>query len=103
MTYREWMTVTTARFGAGAADVELILRNQGRMIPDPDAEVDVTKAKTALCRELAGIITLAHISEGGYALSWNMQAVKFWYNTVCAELGLRPAFAPKIRNKSRVW
>jgi hypothetical protein len=103
MTYREWMTGTTARFGAGAADVELILTNQGRMIPDPDAEVDVTKAKTALCREFTGVITFANISEGGYSISWNMDAVKLWYNTACAELGIIPAGQPKLRNKSYVW
>jgi hypothetical protein len=103
MTYREWMTGTTARLGAGAADVELILTNQGRMIPYPDAEVDVTKAKTALCRELAGIIPLANISEGGYSISWNMEAVKLWYNMVCTELGIAPAGQPKLRNKSYVW
>jgi hypothetical protein len=103
MTYREWMTKTIARFGAEAADAGLILTNQGRLIPDPDTEVDVTKAKTALCLEVASIIPLANISEGGYSISWNMEAVKLWYGIACEELGLPSAGRPKVRNKSYVW
>ncbi|MDR1456382.1 MAG: hypothetical protein LBJ01_12075 [Tannerella sp.] len=103
MTYREWITGTIARFGAGAADAELILINQERLIPDQDATVDVTKAKTALCREFATVIPLANISEGGYSVSWNMQVVSLWYNQSCTELGITPVNRPRISNKSNVW
>ncbi|MDR2139770.1 MAG: hypothetical protein LBP50_09515 [Tannerella sp.] len=103
MTYREWITGTVARFNAGASEVDLILAGQQRLIPDPDAEVDVTKAKTALCRELSVLIPLAGISEGGYSISWNLEAVRFWYGVTCAELGLTPAGHPKVRDKSFVW
>jgi hypothetical protein len=106
MTYRQWITATINRFGAGAADIDLILSNQKELIQDANLEADIKIAKTALCREFANLIPLANISEGGYSVYWNWDAVKFWYNQTCDELGLTPVDfgdKPRIRNKSYVW
>jgi hypothetical protein len=107
MTYREWITATVQRFTAGQADVELILLNQRELIPDENADVNITTAKTALVREFSTLIPMANITEGGYSISWNWEALKFWYRQTCAELGLTPVDIdgnkPKIRNKSNVW
>jgi hypothetical protein len=84
------ITATANRFTIGTADVELILFNQRLLIPDENAEVDITTAKTALCREFANVIPLANISEGGYSITWNWDAIKFWYRQTCSELGLIP-------------
>lgn len=103
MTYKEYITKTVAKFQVGADDVDLILLNQSALIPDPEAEVNTKVAKTAICKEIATLIPLANISEGGYSISWNWDALKLWYNATCAELGLSNASKPKIRNKSNVW
>lgn len=105
MTYREYMTKTTTRFLLSADDVELLLANQAELIPDADAEVDTRTAKIALLREFASLIPLANISEGGYSVSWNTDAIKLWYNATCDELGITPTATgkPKIRNRSDVW
>lgn len=103
MTYKEWFNRTVKRFGATPEDVEMILANQAAIIPDPEAQVDAIIAKTALCREFGSLIPLANVSEGGYSVSWNWDAIKFWYNQTCGELGITPANAPKVRNKSRIW
>ncbi|MDR2652260.1 MAG: hypothetical protein LBC68_08100 [Prevotellaceae bacterium] len=103
MTYREWITATTSKFQMEQADVDLILVNQNSLIPNPDDDVDVTKAKTALCKEFAMLIPLTNVTEGGYSLYWNWNAIKFWYNQTCAELGIIPADKPRIKNKSYVW
>ncbi len=103
MTYNEWFNKTCAKFQLGADDVELILCNQGQLIPDKEAEVVVKTAKTALCREFASLIPLANITEGGYSISWNWDAIKLWYKATCEELGITSAGTPKIRNKSNVW
>ena len=103
MTYKEWITKTVAKFQLTADDVDLLLCNQSALIPDPDATVDVRTAKRVLCREFATLIPLANIGEGGYSISWNWDAIKFWYNAVCAELGITPVGQPRIRNKSNVW
>ena len=101
MTYKEWMTATGARFQLTEADVDLIILNRADLIPDPDAAV--TTAKTALCKEFASIIPLANVSEGGYSITWNWDALKLWYSQTCAELGLQDVTKPQIRNKSFVW
>ena len=103
MTYKEWFTRTTTRLGIEAADVELILTNQQATIPDANAEVDVTTAKKALCKEFGSLIPLANVSEGGYSVSWNWEAIKFWYKQTCGELGITPLTTPKVRNRSNRW
>ena len=103
MTYKEWCTRTTARFDIESADVELILANQQNTIPNPEGAVDVVTAKRALCAEFGTIIPLANVSEGGYSVSWNWEAIKFWYNQTCGELGITPVTTPKVRNRSNRW
>lgn len=103
MTYKEWIATTVKRFGITGADVELILMNQADMIPDADADADPITAKRALVKEFASIIPLANVSEGGYNVSWNLDALKMWYNLTCGELGITPANKPKVRNRSNVW
>ena len=83
--------------------MDLMLANQQDAIPDPDAEVDTTTAKCALCKEFGSIIPLANVSEGGYSVSWNWEAIKFWYNQTCSELGITPMTTPKVRNRSNRW
>ena len=103
MTYKDWFLKTGKRFGIEAGDVELILLNQIELIPDEDATVDPKTAKPALVKELANVIPLANVSEGGYTVSWNMEAIKLWYKLTCGELGITPNTTPKIRNRSNVW
>ncbi|MEE1386345.1 MAG: DUF6706 family protein [Prevotella sp.] len=103
MTYKEWFSCTVSRFGVEGGDVDLMLANQQDAIPDPDAEVDTTTAKRALCKEFGSIIPLANVSEGGYSVSWNWEAIKFWYNQTCSELGITPMTTPKVRNRSNRW
>lgn len=103
MTYKEWFSRTVSRFGVESGDVDLMLANQQDAIPDPDAEVDTTTAKRALCKEFGSIIPLANVSEGGYSVSWNWESIKFWYNQTCSELGITPMTTPKVRNRSNRW
>ena len=103
MTYKEWIERTVRRFRIEDADVGLILANQATAIPDPDAVADIATAKRALCAEFGSLIPLANVSEGGYSVTWNWEAIKFWYNQTCGELGITPVTTPKVRNRSRVW
>lgn len=103
MTYKQWMTATGARFQLSEADVDLILTNRADLIPNPNAVVDVKTAKTALCKEFASAIPLANVSEGGYSVTWNWDAIKLWYSQTCAEVGLPDITKPQVRNKSYLW
>lgn len=103
MTYKEWVTATVKRFGLTDGDVELILANQAALIQDAGADVDPKTAKRALVAEFASMIPLANVSESGYNVSWNWEALKMWYNITCGELGITPANKPKVRNRSNTW
>lgn len=103
MTYIEWIKATTARFNVSDVEAELIVTNQSALIPDPSAQVNVRTAKTALCKEFASIMPLANVTEGGYSVSWNMEAVKAYYRSLCAELGMKDVTKPQIRNASNRW
>ena len=103
MTYTEYITATVKKFGGTAEDAQLILANQQALIPTPTAQVDTRTAQTALCLEFASLIPLANISEGGYSVSWNMEALKIWYSATCAKLGIADVTKPKIRNRSHLW
>ena len=103
MTYKEWFTTQGKRFGLDEADVALILANQVVAIPDEEETVNPQVAKLALCKEFASMIPLANVSEGGYSVTWNWEAIKFWYNTTCDELGITPVTTPKVRDASNRW
>lgn len=103
MTYKEWISATTARFHLTESDVELILVNQKTLIPNPDSEVDVRIAKRALIAEFSSVIPLANLSEGGYSVSWNMDAIKLWHKSMCQELGVKPITTAKIQDRSNIW
>ena len=105
MTYTEWLTKTGARVNMNADDVELILTNQAALIPNPNVTVDVRTAKLALCNEFAAILPMANVSEGGYSITWNMDAVKIWYNAMCKELGIENVLErkPKVKGHSDIW
>ena len=48
---------------------------------------------------------LQNVSEGGYSISWNMEAVKLYYAALCNELGKENVLVarPKVRNRSNIW
>ena len=100
MTNQEYIEATTQRFNFSETDLALFWVNQDL---DKEAEADPTACKTALVREIANIIPLYNVSEGGFSISWNFEAIKLWYNTTCAELGITPtALNPTLKHVS-VW
>ena len=48
---------------------------------------------------------MQNVSEGGYSVSWNIDAIKLFYNALCNELGKENVLVnrPKIRNRSYMW
>lgn len=87
-------------------DIDILLLKGGL---NPDAEVDVRQADTAIYTRISVLLKsmMQNISEGGYSVSWNMEAVKLFYTSLCTELGvenvLETAAKPKIRNRSNYW
>lgn len=98
MTYNEWFKAMGARFNMTDSDISLVLCNQHARIPNPNDTVDVAVAKRALCDEFTTIIPLMNVSEGGFSISWNMEAIKLWHKETCKQLGIQDAFKPKVKS-----
>jgi hypothetical protein len=90
-----------SRFDVSEDDVDLILLEVPEL--NPDASPDLPACKQAIYKGLSSILPLANISESGYSKSWNMEALKMWYDTLCTELNLPNMITPKIRNRSNLW
>lgn len=100
MTNREYIQTIGRRFGMSDEDVAVLILSQNI---EADADADVKACKIAMCHEFATLIPMQSVSEGGYSVSWNMDAVKLWYKVTCAEMGITDGTQPRVRNRSCVW
>ncbi len=87
-----------------ADDIEIIML---KAEIDADADADAGSCDNAVYNRMSVVLKgmTQNVSEGGYSVSWNMDAVKMFYNALCNELGKENVLfsRPKIRNKSNVW
>lgn len=100
-TNREYLNAALSRFDVSSDDVDLILLDSPTL--SPDGNVDVRGCKTAIYNSLSTILPMANISEAGFSKTWNMDALKIWYSSLCAELGFENRVKPKIRNRGNRW
>ena len=104
MSYKEWFERMCSRFGISAEDAEFFLASNPDMIPDPEAEADSKVAMRVLYDEFEMLMPLASsVSEGGYTVSWNWNAIKAWRTAVARKLGLNDPSKPLVRNRSDLW
>ncbi|CVK17254.1 hypothetical protein Ga0061079_1341 [Apibacter mensalis] len=89
MNYKEYITATLSPLGVEAATIELILLNQN-LVPDKEimGKEDVLLLKKALFKEFTVYLPKQKtLSEGGYSISWDMEAIRLWYSSLAKELG----------------
>ena len=98
-TNRDYLSKTLAKFGLTDDDVDIIVAEN----PELNGSLDIKACKVAMHKSFSAILPLANVSEGGYSQSWNMEAVKLWYKSLCSELGKPNALKPQIRNRSNYW
>lgn len=104
MTNKQYLTTTLNGLNVSADDIEIIMLKAGI---DADADADAGSCDNAVYNRMSVVLKgmTQNVSEGGYSVSWNMDAVKIFYNALCNELGKENVLfsRPKIRNKSNVW
>lgn len=85
-------------------DIDIILLKGGI---DADQPADVSACDLAVYNRFSAVLkaVMCNVSEGGYSISWNMEAVKMFYRALCNELGKDDVLVerPKIRNRSNMW
>ena len=104
MTNKQYLTTTLNGLNVSADDIEIIMLKAGI---DADADADARSCDNAVYNRMSVVLKgmTQNVSESGYSVSWNMDAVKIFYNALCNELGKENVLfsRPKIRNKSNVW
>lgn len=94
MTYKEYLLATLAPFGVEIATVDLIIINQ-KLSPDKEVktEEDVLLLKKTLFKEFSIYLPKQKtLSEGGYSISWDMEAIRLWYSSLAKELSEEDTF-----------
>ena len=99
---KEYLTKTLSRFNLTEDDIDLILAEHPEL---EEANFNVSMCKNAMYKSMSAILPVANISEGGFSISWNMDALKMWYNALCKELGKENILGgkPKVRNRGNSW
>jgi hypothetical protein len=104
MTNKEYLTKSLNGLSVSEDDIELILLKSSL---SGEASVDVPACDKAVYNRMSIVLkgVTQNVSEGGYSISWNMDAVKLFYNSLCHELGLDNVLtgSPKVRNRSNCW
>lgn len=99
-TNAEYLLATLRRFDMTQDDIDIILAENPDLLT---SNLDVVGCKTAIYNSLSAVLPMANVSEGGYSKSWNIEALRLWYTSLCNELGKTNALAPKVRNRSHYW
>jgi len=104
MTNKQYLTTTLNGLNVSDSDIDIILLKAGL---SADTEVQINQCDNAVYNRMSVVLkgTTQNVTEGGYSVSWNMDAVKLFYNALCNELGKENVLfsRPKIRNKSNIW
>ena len=97
MTNKEYLTRSLGNLGLTDNDVELILVKGGI----------VSACDRAVYNRMSVVLqaTMMNVTEGGYSVSWNMEAVKLFYRALCNELGAPDVLStrPRVRDRSNLW
>jgi len=99
-TNKDYLVAALSKFNVSEADIDLMLIDSDL---DPDEAPDPRACKLAIYNSMSAILPLANVSESGYSVSWNMDGLKLWYQSLCSELGKPNVIKPKIRNRSNLW
>lgn len=104
MTNKQYLTKALNGLNISEDDIDIILLKSSL---DGEANVDVSACDKAIYNRISIVLKtmMQNVQEGGYSISWNIDAVKLYYNALCNELGLENILVgrPKIRNRSNVW
>lgn len=104
MTNKEYITKSLNGLNISDDDIDIIML-KGSV--DADAPADVNACDMAVYHRMSAVIKAMtqNVSEGGYSISWNMEAVKLFYAALCNELGVENVLInrPKVRDRSNVW
>lgn len=99
-TNSDYILASLSRFNISNTDVDIILLEAGL---DGSASVDIVACKDAIYNGFSKVLPIANVSEGSYSITWNMEAIKIYYEQLCKELGKENVLQATVRDKSNLW
>jgi hypothetical protein len=107
MTNKEYLEKSLAGLNISDDDIDIIFLKSGI---SGDDQVDVEACDKAVHKRFSVVLQNAarNLSAGGASISWNMEALKLYYASLCNEWGLEnvllnPSSKAKIRDGSNRW
>jgi hypothetical protein len=104
MTNKQYISKSLNGLNVSEDDIDIII---AKAKIDADSTADVEACDKAVHKRFSVVLKgmTQNISEGGYSISWNMDAVKMYYNALCNEYGLENVLnaRPIIRDRSNMW
>lgn len=104
MTNKQYLTKSLNGLNLSDDDIDIIILKGGLQA---DGELDMTACDKAVYKRFSTILKgcMQNVTEGGYSVTYNMEATKMYYNSLCNELGLENVLnaRPKLRNRSNMW
>ncbi len=104
MTSKQYITKSLNGLNVTEDDIDIILLKSGI---EAESDADIEACDMAVHRRFTVVLKgmTQNVSEGGYSVSWNMEAVKMYYNALCCEYGLDNVLnaRPAIRDRSNMW
>lgn len=104
MTNKQYLEKLLNGLNVTSDDVDVLLLKAGL---DAAADVDTGACDLAVYNRMSVVLkaTMQNVQEGGYSVSWNMEAVRIFYRSLCVELGKEDVLSakPKVRDRSNVW
>lgn len=107
MTNKEYITAALGGLNISEEDIDVILLKadieEGAFC---EGSAGARACDMAIYKRMSTVIkgAMKNISEGGYSISWNMEAVKMFYNSLCNELGVPNVLEKKpVIRCQNVW
>lgn len=101
MTNKAYLTALLSGLNVAESQIDMVLTDAGL---NASADASSRSCKIAVYNSFSRIIPLANVSEGDLSITWNMDAVKAFYRSLCDELGVedRLSFNPRVKGVD-VW
>lgn len=104
MTNKQYLEDLLEGLGVTQGGMNIMLLKAGL---NPSADADTGACDLAVYNRMSIVLkgAVKNIQEGGWSESWNMEAVKMFYRSLCVELGREDVLSekPKVYDRSNVW
>lgn len=100
MTVLDYIKNELSALSLVVSEIEItILLKEAKLSAEAPLETakDLTEAKKIICKYIPSVLMKPNITEGGFSISYDRNAIMSYYNFLCGDLGLQNKLQPKVR------